>query len=475
MDTEKKEKTKKGFKMPNAFVILFLVIAVVSILTYLVPAGVYDQTPNADGYMVADPDSYHTVDPTPVTFKQFLAAIPTGYVEAAWPIAMTLFVGAAFAVVQKIGLIPAAIKHMANKYSKMGIMVIPIMMFIFALIDSFIGTPELIVVYIPIVMPLMIGLGFDSITAVATVLCGSAAGFSAALTNPFTIAIGQKISGLPLYSASWYRIITFVVTLTIGALYVMHYARKVHANPAISSTYQDDAAKREKYCSGSYSAQADRKLDGRQKLAGFYSIVMMILMLVGILLFKWDMPEMCFIFIAIGVGAGLIVRMNIDALCDTLVQGCADMMLGALVIGASRGISVVMSEGNIIHTVVHGLASILTDLPTVITVVGILLAVTLLNFLIPSGSGKAVVLFPILAPLADIVGLTRQTCVLAYQFGDGFTNYLWPTVGYFMAGLSIGGVSWQKWIRFYSPLLLMWFCSSIVFLMIAQLIHLGPF
>lgn len=468
-------RTKKTFRMPNAFVILLLVIAAVSLLTYVIPAGIYNQTPNAGGYMVADPDSYHLVEQSPVTFRQFLTAIPTGFVEAAWPIAMTLFVGAAFAVVQKIGLIPAAIEHLAHKYSTKGTLVIPFMMFVFAMIDSFIGTPELVVIYIPIVMPLMIRLGFDSVTAVATVLCGSAAGFSAALTNPFTVAIGQQISGLPLYSATWYRIITFVVTWGIGALYLMRYAKKIQANPSLSNTWKEDEAKREKYCGAGYSAQAGRKLNGRQKAAAGFSAAMFLLMLVGMILFKWDMPEMCAIFLVMGVGAGLIVRMNVDELCDTLVQGCSDMMLGALVIGASRAISVVMTEANIIHSVVHALASVLTDLPKVITVLGILLAVTLLNFLIPSGSGKAVVLFPILAPLADIVGLTRQTCVLAYQFGDGFTNYLWPTVGYFMAGLSIGGVSWQKWTRFYFPLFLMWLCSSTAFLMIAQLIHLGPF
>ena len=151
------------------------------------------------------------------------------------------------------------------------------------------------------------------------------------------------------------------------------------------------------------------------------------------------------------------------------------MMVGAMVVGVARGISVVMNDGQIVNTIVHGLASILTNVPTSLTVLAILLAITLMNFLIPSGSGKAVVLFPILAPLSDLVGITRQTAVVAYQFGDGFTNYFWPTSGFFMATLSLGGVAYQKWAKFYLPLLGIWIVASGVFLLIAQYIQLGPF
>ena len=164
--------------------------------------------PGAAGNTVVDPNSFHTVESTPVTFMQFLTSIPRGFVEAGWVVAMTIFVGCGFRIVEKIGVIPAGIEHLAKKYEKRGTAVIPLLMFIFALCDAFIGMPELCIVYVPIVLPLMMRLGFDSITACATVLCGSAAGFSAALTNPFTIVIGQNISGLPLYSGWQFRIVT---------------------------------------------------------------------------------------------------------------------------------------------------------------------------------------------------------------------------------------------------------------------------
>ncbi len=466
---------RKAFKVPHAFVILLMTITVVSLLTYIIPSGEYVRTPNAEGIMIAEANSYHLIEDQTVSLMQFLTAIPRGFVEAGWIIAMTFFVGAAFEVVKKIGLIPAMIESMASRYATRGIWAIPVLMFVFALIDSIIGTPELVVVYIPIVLPLMIRLGFDSITACAVVLCGSAAGFSAALTNPFTIAIGQKLSGLPLYSGWRFRVVTFIVTFGIGAIYVMRYASKIQKDPSISATYEDDAAKRAMYLQGETSKNNKVVLDIRQKIAGVYSLGMMAMMLIGIIVLKWDLPEMSAMFLAVGVGAGLIVKMDVNELCETLIVGFQEMVIGAMVIGASRAISVVMTDSQIIDSVVHGLATVLTNLPGSVMILGILVAVSFLNFLIPSGSGKAVVLFPILAPLADLVGITRQTAVVAYQFGDGFTNYLWPTVGYFMAALAIGGVSWQKWAKFYLPLFGLWLCSSTAFLFIAQFIKLGPF
>jgi len=468
-------KERKKFKVPHAFVILAFCITVMSIVTYFIPAGMYDRITNADGTMVVDPNSFHIVESTPVTLMQFFTAIPRGYVEAAWVVALTLFVGCGFAVVQKIGVIPAGIEHLAKKYEKKGVMVIPVLMFIFALCDAFIGTPELCVVYVPIVLPLMLRLGFDSVTACAVVLCGSAAGFSAALTNPFTIVIGQNICGLPLYSGWQFRIITFIVTWAIGVAYVIRYAKKVQSKPEISSVYEEDIPKRQRFLAEAMKYEGGLTLGLRQKIAGFYSVALLAVMLVGIISFKWDVPEMCAVFLFIGIGAGVIAGMDLDDLCETLIAGCQDMMIGALVIGVARGISVVMNDGQIIDTIVHGLASLLQNVPAALTVIAVLIAVTFLNFLIPSGSGKAVVLFPILSPLSDIIGITRQTAVVAYQFGDGFTNYFWPTSGYFMATLAIGGVAWQKWARFYVPLLCAWLGSSTIFLLIAQFIKLGPF
>ncbi len=465
---------KKGFKVPHTFIILTVFIIIMAVLSYIIPAGVYERMIGSDGRSIVDPSTFHYIERTPVSLMQLLTAIPQGYVDAGFIIALTLCVGSGVAVVQKIGVIPAAVEYLATKFKDKGIFVIPILMFIFSLSDAFIGVCELCIIYIPIIMPLMLRLGFDSMTACAVALCGSAAGFSAALTNPFTIAIGQKISGLPLYSGWEFRIFTYVITLTIGVVYIMRYAKKIQVNPELSSVYEEDKEKREKLLLDT-EGKEKIQLNTRQKLAGIYSLIMLIIMLGGVLIYKWDMPQMCAMFLAIGVGAGIIAGLSGDELCNTLLLGCQDMLMGAVIIGIARGISVVMTAGNMTDTIVNFFASALQNIPASLTAIGMLIVVSLMNFLIPSGSGKAVVLFPILSPLADVVGVTRQTAILAYQFGDGFSNIIYPTSGYFMACISNAGVPWQKWVKFFTPLLLIWTSAAAVYLVIAQLINYGPF
>ncbi|WP_018600028.1 YfcC family protein [Mycobacterium sp. 155] len=465
---------RKILKIPHPFVILTGVVALMALLTHVIPAGAYKRVTNSLGVEVLDPGSFHQVASTPVTLMQFLTSIPRGLVEAGWIVALCFFVGGAFEVISRIGLIPAMVESLANRFSSRKTMIIPVLILVFATIDAFIGTPELIVVYVPIVLPLMLRLGFDSITGVAVVLCGSAAGFSAGITNPFTIAIGQKLSGLPLYSGWEFRVVTFFITWAVAVAYVLFYARRILKDPTKSRTYEGDIEKRQRLI---VEADLDEgtRLGLRQKIAGVFSLVVFAVMVTGMVSWNWDLPEMCAAFLVIGVGSALIARMDVDTMCDTLMLGAQNMMVGALVIGISRAISVVMTDGQIVDTVVHAMASGLAQLPPGITIFGVLIAVTLLNFLIPSGSGKAVVLFPILAPLADVIGVTRQTMVTTFQLGDGFTLYLWPTVGYFMAALALAGVSWPKWVRFYLPLAAIFLTLAMVYLLVAQAIHYGPF
>ena len=347
-------------------------------------------------------------------------------------------------------------------------------MLVFSGIDLFIGMPELTIIYIPIIMPLMLSLGFDSMTAAAVALCGSAAGFSTAITNPFTVGIGHKISGLPLYSGWEFRLVAYAIILSVSIFYVMRYANKIKNDPKLSLTYDEDLAKKEKLANIT-NKDVVIVLNKRQQLASFFALAVLIIMIFGVLIFKWDMPQMSAMFLTIGIGSGIIAGLSGDELCETLLDGCRDMLLGAMIIGTARGISVVMTEGQIIDTVVNVLANALQSMPGTFTVIGMLLAVTLFNFLIPSGSGKSVILFPILAPLSDAVGINRQIAVLAYQFGDGFSNIIYPTSGFFMAAISIAGVKWNKWVQFYTPLFLISTGLSAVILVVAKIINYGPF
>lgn len=463
---------KKKIKMPHVFIILFTFAAVVALLTHVIPAGEFSKIAGPNGRMMIDPQSFHLIDNNPVGLLDLFVAIPKGFVEAGWVVVLTFCVGGGFTVVRKTGIIEIAVGGLAKRFSKKGIIIIPVLMFTFAIIDAFIGMPELCMVYVPIILPLALALGFDSVTAAAIALCGSAAGFTAALTNPFTVTIAQKIAGLPLYSGTKFRIVILIVMTLIGILYVVRYAKKVQANPKLSQMYQEDLAKKEILLKDKNSLV---KATTRQKLAGLSSLILFVLLIVGVFQWGWDMPQIGGIFVVIGIVAGIVGGLSGEETCEAFIEGCQDVLVGALIIGIARSINVVMTEGLIIDSIINGLAGAVKGLPASVTSVGMLVVQTLFNLLIPSGSGQTLVTMPIMAPLADIVGVTRQTAVLALQIGDGFSNIFYPTSGYFMASLAIAGIEWPKWAKFMLPLFLIWSVVGAIFLIIAQAIQWGPF
>lgn len=470
----KKGRQPKGQRIPHIFVILFSFIFLMALFTYIIPAGIFDRVPvEGTSRMMIDPGSYHQVERTPVGLLKLFVAIPQGFVEAGWVVVLTFCVGGAFVVVKKTGAIALGVDNLARKMSKRGILIIPVLMTVFAVVDAFIGMPELCMVYVPIILPLMLVLGFDSITAAATALIGSAAGFTAALTNPFTIAIAQKIAGLPLYSGINYRLIVLSVTLIVGIVFVMRYASKVRKDPLSSSMYDLDKPRRDILLAA--EAGESVKATTRQKLAGISAIGMFGILIFGVLKFKWDMPEIGGIFIAMAIVSGLIGGLTSKEICESFIDGCHDVLVGALIVGIARGVAVVMVQGQIMDTIVFGLGNAVKAMPAAVTSVGMLVVQSLFNFLVPSGSGQTLITMPIMAPLADIVGITRQTAVLALQFGDGVSNIFYPTSGYFMASLALAGVPWEKWAKFMLPLFGIWSLVGAVFLIIAQAIQWGPF
>lgn len=467
-------KEKKKLEFPHPFAIILLVIALMTMATHLIPAGAYNRIAGVDGRMMVDPDSFHLIDPTPAGFSDFLLAIPRGFAESAEMVCFTLLIGAGVAVINAIGLIPAAVESLAGKFKNKGIWIIPILMVAIAVCDAVLGTNELCLLYVPIILPLVLKLGFDSMTAVGLVLVSSASGFTAALFNPFSIAISQRIAGLPLYSGLGLRVVALVAFTLAGIIYVMRYASKVALSPEASLTFENDCKKRAEIISGAEKTEKG-KLSLRQRTAAVFACIVLAVMIYGLLEQGWDLPEMGACFIVIGVVCGVIARMKVRDICETMIIGCNDMMYGAILIALARGISVVMTHGNILDSIVNFFAGILKSISPSVSVIGAFILVSLLNCLITSASGKAVVIFPIMAPLADILGFTRQTAVLAYQFGDGFTNYFWPAGGVMHGCCAAAGVSYSKWLKFYTPVLLIFSAMACVFLIVAQIIEYGPF
>ena len=461
-----KETGKSKFKMPHIYVILFLFGLVAAISTYLIPAGEFDRVEIEGGRTAVDPESFRYTEATPTSLIDFVTAIPRGLIDAGEVVFFTLIIGGMFMVLRESGIIEIAVDKLARKFSKRSILIIPVLVTVFASIATLIGTAELSLVYIPVIIPLIIALGYDSMTAAAIALCGTVVGYTVGVLNPVNTGLAQTISEIPTFSGLGFRLVLFVVVLIVASLFVMRYAKKVQQNPEASLVYEEDSEKRE-----TYSSIADHeplKANGRQ-LAGAVVIVLFFLILIwGVTTQGWFMIEMAGLFIIMGITVGLVAGMNLTAISEAFTKGFRDVLMGAIIVGLARSIAVILEDGQVMDTIVNGLGSVVGGLPPVFAAAGMYFVQLIINFIIPSGSGQALVTMPIMAPLSDMLGVTRQTAVLAFQLGDGFAHILYPTSGYFMAALAIAGVEWHKWIKFFLPLFLILMGISLVALIVAQ-------
>lgn len=462
-------KNSKKFTMPHIYVILFFFSAMAAIATYVVPAGVYERVPGPEGRTTIDPNSYQIVESTPISLFDFMLAIPTGLVAAGEVVFFTFIIGGMFMVLRRTGIIELGVDKLTRRFSNKSITVVPVLMIVFAAICSLIGTQELSLVYVPVILPLMIALRFDSVVAVAIALTATTAGFTTGVLNPINTGLGQKIAEIPVYSGIELRAVAFVVIVTIGIIYVMKYAKKVRKNPEASLVFDEDEEKRNLYL----NERETKALKGtkRQFYASIATFLFFGLLVYGVLSKGWFMLEMSGLFIIMGIVIGLIAGLKPTQICEGFNEGFRDVLVGAIIVGVSRAVAVVLEDGQIMDTIVHSLGTVVGEFPSIFSAIGMFLVQLMFNFLVPSGSGQALVTMPIMAPLSDIIGITRQTAVLAYQLGDGLGNILFPTSGYFMATLALAGVAWQKWVRFYLPLFFIWVAVSVVFLIIAQAIQ----
>lgn len=460
-------KSKKKFKMPHIYVILFVFGVIATIATYIVPSGEFKRIKGPEGREMVDADSFHYITSAPVGIVDFISIIPRGLIEAGEIVFFTLIIGGMFMVLRRTGIIEIAVDNLARRFIYKSIFIIPVLTTVFAIVATLIGTAELSLVYIPVIIPLIIALGYDSITATAIALCGTVVGFTVGVLNPINTGLAQKLSGIPVFSGISLRIILFIVVLAVTIVFIMRYAKKVQKQPTLSSVYEDDSEKRELY--QHITEHAPTTATTRQKWGIAVIFAFFIILVYGVTTQGWFMVEMAGLFIFMGVIVGIVSGLSMQTICEAFNDGFKDVLMGAIIVGLARSIAVVLEDGKIMDTIVHGLGSIIDGTTPTIAVIGMYAVQMLINFIISSGSGQALVTMPIMAPLADMLGITRQTAVLAFQLGDGFTHIFYPTSGYFMAALAIGGVSYTKWIRFFFPLFIIWVVISIITLIIAQL------
>jgi uncharacterized ion transporter superfamily protein YfcC len=393
-----------------------------------------------------------------------VASDPVGLV-----VFFTFIIGGMFMVIRRTGVIEVAVDKLTRRFSERSVLVLPILMVVFATVATLIGTQELALVYVPVILPLMIALRFDSVTAAGVALLATTSGFTAGVLNPVNTGLGQTIAELPLWSGLGLRAVLFVCILGAGIAWLVRYAVHVRANPELGFLAGDpkEAEKRRRYQHA--TDEGALEYSSRQRLAGITALVFFGILVWGVLSRGWFMMEMSGLFILMGIAVGLVGGLKANAICDAFNEGFRDVLVGAMIVGVARAVAVVLEQGQIMDTMVYGLGQLVGGFPDTLSAIGMFIAQLGFNFVIPSGSGQALVTMPIMAPLSDLIGVTRQTAVLAFQLGDGLSNILYPTSGYFMATLAIAGVTWDRWVRFFFPLFCIWVGIGAVFMIFAQM------
>ncbi|MCG3087727.1 YfcC family protein [Sporosarcina cyprini] len=451
----------------NAFVLLFFVVLLSAVLTYIMPAGEYDRV-EKDGRTLVVPDSFHWAESSPVGFFHAFTSFHEGMVNAAGIIFFVLIIGGSFGILKATGALDALIVSLTRKLGKRELLLIPVLMLFFGAGGTLMGMAEETIVYIAIVTPLAIALGFDAIVGFAIVSVGANIGFMSAVLNPFNIGVAQSIADLPTFSGIGLRIVLFFTLYSAGVLYVFRYAKKVKTNPELKFIGQLQKDTHE-------NAENMTKLTNRHKWILSLFLFNFIILIFGVIKLGWYITEIAALFLLFGVVIGLIGKLGPNKMADSFIDGAKELIGGALIIGFAQAILVVIQDGKLIDTILYYASSVLGELSPILNAIGMFVVQLFLNFLVPSGSGQAALTMPILAPLSDLVGVTRQTAVLAFQLGDGISNALFPTSGVLLAGLAVAGIPFTRWIKWVFPLICIQIVIAILFLIAAQLIHYGPF
>jgi len=437
--------------------------------TWIIPAGSYNRIIK-DGRELIDPESYRPSEGRPAGVPSVLMAFPKALAEVADIVFYIFIIGGAFGVLNGTGAIQAGIHSLVRRLGNRRSTLLVVLTLVFAVGGGSLGIAEETLVFLPALLLLARSLGYDSLVAGGIALVGANAGFASAFMNPFTVGVAQGIVGLPLFSGLEFRLILWTIMATVTILFMARYAAKVRARPEISLMYELDKQRPPIEAVGAQS-----QFTRRHGTVLLVALLALVLLAVGALRWSWGIRELSALFLGLAIVAGPVGKLSASETAKTFIAGAADLTYAGLVVGLARSILVILRDAQVMDTLTHALAATIRHWPSSISAIGIYIIQNLLHFFVPSGSGQAAVSMPILAPLGDLLGITRQTNVLAYQLGNGLTNVFIPTQGYFMAALGILGIPWSKWVRWLLPLLLIWVVIGCAAVLIAQAIQWGPF
>ncbi|KUO49872.1 MAG: C4-dicarboxylate ABC transporter permease [Desulfitibacter sp. BRH_c19] len=469
-EVEVKKERKFKFRTPHTYALLFIVLIVAALASYVVPAGEFERSFNEEvERTLVVPGSYASVESNTIGPFELVKAIPRGMAAGSTIIFYIFLVGGAFGIIRATGAIEAGIGKIVVKLADRERLIIPISMLLFSIGGFTIGWAEESIIFVPIGIAIARAMGFDAITGTAMISCGAASGFFGGMLNPFTVGVAQSIAELPLFSGMAFRAVAYVFFLAFGMWYVIRYATAVKKDPKNSVMYEIEEQVKKEEKELNLTSEEIPELNIRHILVFAVLFGGILINIYGVFEWGWYLTELGSSFIAIGIISGLVGGLSLNKTFESFVVGAKALTFGALIVGFARAILVLLEDGRIIDTLINGMVSILGSLPSVITVIGMYAFQIVLNFFIPSGSGQAVTTMPIMVPLADLVGITRQVAVLAYQYGDGITNSIIPTSAALMGYLAIAGIPYEKWFKFIWRLIVGWILIALVFLVIATL------
>lgn len=456
---------RKKFKMPHAYVIIFSMTILTAILANIIPAGTFDRIVDDAGNEIVVPGSYHTVERIGCSIFDMFESIQLGFIDSAQIIFFIIFAYAFVYIMIKNGTFDAVVGFILRRLENRIHLIIPVCMLCFGALGSTMGLFEETYGLIPVFISIAAVIGYDAIVGGSIIYLGVAIGFASATINPFTIGIAQEVAGVQLFSGLAYRIFCFVVFMTIAIWYVMRYAKRVKEDPTKSYLYGIHMEMQEV---GTKEELIQKKFTLTNKISCLLFVFTIIMLLVGTIKLGWYIDEIATLFLIMMIVTGLISKFTPSQICEYFIEAAKEMMYGALLVGISRSIPLIMENACIIDTIVNWLATLLSNFEGGISAVGMLLVQNIINFFIPSGGGQALVTMPILAPVGEMVGVSRQISVLAFQFGDGFSNIFWPTSVFMMCGIMRMPI--DKWYKFVTPLFGIIFVAEIILLIVSVMI-----
>ena len=444
----------KTRSFPNTYVIVLAIIVACALLTLVIPPGRY--VTSEDGTLV-----FESVERAPQTWQVF-SALYDGFVAQAGIIAFILIVGGAFGVLNATGAVSYGINRFiarAGRYDKLVLVGLTVL---FSLGGAVFGMSEETIPFVGIVVPLVTAMGYDAITGLLVVYVAANIGFSSAFLNPFTVGIAQEMSGLPMFSGMGYRILCWVILTAATALFSLAYASRIRKAPQPRREAVPEEG----------TAPAEKR---RHVAALTVLLLSVVLLIVGVTCFHWYMAEISALFLSMGIAVGVIERFGANRIADEFIAGARDILSAALIVGLAAGIMVILKNGHVSDSILHSLETRLGDAGKTVSLTAMYGIQTLINLLIPSATAKAAVTIPIMAPFCDLIHLSRQSMVLAFQFGDGFTNMVTPTSGVLMAALGMARIEYGKWVKWVWEYVLVLILAGFVLLLPTIFLPLGGF